>query len=82
MKRETAEDGSVLLLGIGLIGVLLVAISVVTDASMAFHQRTALQARADAAVLAGRQGIDLATYYLGGATTEYELNDMQTTGYA
>jgi Flp pilus assembly protein TadG len=73
MKRGSAEDGSVLVLGIGLIGVLLVAISVVTDASMAFHQRSVLQARADAAVLAGSQGIDLTTYYLRGATTATTL---------
>lgn len=49
------------------------AISVVTDASMAFHQRSVLQARADAAVLAGSQGIDLTTYYLRGATTATTL---------
>ena len=73
MKRGSAEDGSVLLLGIGLIGVLFVAISVVTDASMAVHQRSVLQARADAAVLAGSQGVDLTSYYLRGATTATTL---------
>ena len=68
MTARADDRGSVLVLGIGLIGVLLLAVSVVTDASMAFIQRSALQARADAAVLAGAQGIDLDAYYVHGAT--------------
>ena len=72
-ERSKSEDGSVLLLGIGLIGVLLLAVSVVTDASMAFLQRSTLQARADAAVLAGVQGIDLDAYYAYGATEATRL---------
>lgn len=67
------ERGSVLLLGIGLMGVILLGISVVTDASLAFLQRQALQARADAAVLAGVQAIDLDHYYSHGATEATRL---------
>jgi len=71
--RSRRDDGSVLLLGIGLIGALLLAMSVVTDASMAFLQRSTLQARADAAVLAGVQGIDLDAYYAYGASEATRL---------
>lgn len=63
------ERGSVLVLGLGFIAVILIAVSVATDAALAFVQRSALQARADAAVLAGVQAIDLDTYYLRGATS-------------
>lgn len=66
-SRLGDERGSVLLLGLGFIGVTLVALSVAVDASLAFVQRSVVQARADAAVLAGVQAIDLATYYAHGA---------------
>jgi hypothetical protein len=62
------DRGSVLLLGLGFMAVALLAISVATDAALAFVQRSALQARADAAVLAGVQAIDLDSYYRYGAT--------------
>jgi len=62
------ERGSVLLLGLGFMAVVLIAVSVATDAALAFVQRSTLQARADAAVLAGVQAIDLDAYYLHGAT--------------
>lgn len=68
-SRLGDERGSVLLLGLGFVGVTLVALSVAVDASLAFVQRSVVQARADAAVLAGVQAIDLATYYANGATS-------------
>ena len=71
--RVRDERGSVLLLGLGFMAVVLVAVSVVIDASLAFVQRSALQARADAAVLAGAQAIDLDAYYLHGATSATAL---------
>jgi hypothetical protein len=71
--RIQQEHGSVLLLGIGLMAVVLVAISVATDASMAFLQRQELQARADAAVLSGVQAIDRDHYYAHGATEHTRL---------
>lgn len=76
-NRISADRGSVLLLGIGLIGVILLAISVVTDASLAFNQRQALQTRADAAVLAGVQQIDIDHYYAHGATEHTRLIPAQ-----
>lgn len=69
-----SERGSVLVLGIGLIGVIVIALSVAVDASLAFIQRSTIQARADAAVLAGVQTIDLDTYYATGATPATRLS--------
>ena len=72
MRRES-EDGSILLLGLGFLGVCLLALAVVTDAASLFLQRMALQARADAAALTGAQGIDLDAYYARGARTATAL---------
>lgn len=69
-----SERGSVLLFGVGLIGVCLLAIAVVADVSAAFLQRRALTALADGAALAGAQAIDLDTYYAQGATVGTALN--------
>ena len=70
MRRGVIDDqrGSVLLLGLGFMGVVLIALSVAVDASLAFVQRSVVQARADAAVLAGVQAIDIDSYYAQGAT--------------
>ncbi len=71
MRTRVFQDdrGSVLLLGLGLMGVVLMALSVAVDASLAFVQRSIVQARADAAVLAGVQAIDVDSYYVHGATS-------------
>lgn len=68
MTHLHSDEGSVLLLGIGLAAVCLLALAVVTDAASVFLQRSELQARADAAVLSGAQGIDIPAYYEKGAT--------------
>lgn len=70
MRTGVVNDdrGSVLLLGLGFMGVVLMALSVAVDASLAFVQRSIVQARADAAVLAGVQAIDIDSYYAHGAT--------------
>lgn len=74
MSRSTASDrrredeGSILLLGLGFLGVCLLAIAVVTDAASLFLQQMELQSRADAAALAGAQGIDFDSYYARGAS--------------
>lgn len=68
------DRGSVLVLGIGLMGVIVLALSVAVDASLAFVQRSTIQARADAAVLAGVQTIDLDAYYATGATAATRLS--------
>ena len=62
------EAGNIMLLGIGFIMVILTAIAVTAEATSAYLQRADLQARADAAVLAGAQGIDFDAYYRYGAS--------------
>lgn len=72
--NSSEDSGSILLLGIGFIGVCLLALAVITDASSAFIQQRSLQAQADSLALAGVQGIDLAAYYSHGATESTRLN--------
>jgi hypothetical protein len=62
-----SESGSTLILGIGLVGVCLLAFMVVTDAGNAFVQHRQLFDLADAAALAGAQSIELSHYYANGA---------------
>jgi uncharacterized membrane protein len=71
---QSEETGSILLLGIGFIGVCLLALAVITDASSAFIQQRSLQAQADSLALAGVQGIDLVAYYNHGATESTQLD--------
>lgn len=72
MKRN--DEGSVLILGIGLLGVCLLALVVVADAGSAFLQRKNLYSVADAAALAGAQTIDLPNYYAHGASLATRLD--------
>ncbi|MEI6360735.1 MAG: pilus assembly protein TadG-related protein [Actinomycetes bacterium] len=74
MTRLTRDDeGSVLLLGIGLVVVCVLAVAALVDASSAFLQRQKLFAVADAAAVAGAQAIDLPAYYAHGATSATRL---------
>ena len=68
------DQGNIMLLGIGFIGICLLALAVITDASSAFIQQRELQAQADSIALAGAQGIDLAQYYETGATEATRLD--------
>jgi hypothetical protein len=74
VKRLRDERGSVLILGIGAVAVCLLALVVLVDASAAFLQRRTLVSLADAAALAGAQGIDLADYYANGASPATRLD--------
>lgn len=67
LRRRDPEAGSTLMLGIGLVGVCLLALAIATDAGNAFLQHRLLFAMADAAALAGAQSIDLQQYYANGA---------------
>lgn len=69
-----SERGNIMLLGIGFIGICLLALAVITDSSSAFIQQRELQAHADSIALAGAQGIDLAQYYQTGATESTRLD--------
>lgn len=71
------EQGSVMLLGIGMIGVCLLALAIITDSASAFVQQRELQSIADSIALAGAQGIDIEEYYRTGATQATRLNSVQ-----
>lgn len=68
------DDGSVLLLGVGLVAMCGLALTVLADVSSAFLQRQRLLAVADGAALAGAQAIDLSVYYEDGATASTRLD--------
>ena len=68
------DRGSVLILGVGAVAVCLLAAVVLIDASAAFLQRRTLVSLADAAALAGAQGIDLDAYYADGASAATRLD--------
>lgn len=71
--REALDEGSVLLLGVGLVAVCLLAVAALVDVSAAFVQRQQLFAVADSAAIAGAQAIDLPAYYANGATAATRL---------
>ena len=73
------DDGTVLILGIGLVGVCLLALAVVADTTSAFLQRRSLYSVADSAALAGSQAIDLAHYYASGASQGTRLDSSAVT---
>ncbi len=80
MNRASDDRGSVLILGVGLIAVVLLAVAVLADASVAFLQRQQLFALADAAALAGAQAIDLDAYYADGASAATRLDAVAVPG--
>ena len=71
-----------MLLGIGMIGVCLLALAVITDSASAFIQQRELQSMADSIALAGAQGIDIEQYYHSGATQSTRLNSAQVQDIA
>jgi hypothetical protein len=77
-----SDEGSILILGIGLVGICLLAIAVVTDTTSAFLQRRSLYSLADSAALAGAQAVDLASYYRNGAGETTRLNSGAVTSKA
>jgi uncharacterized membrane protein len=76
------EEGSIMLLGIGMIGVCLLALAVITDSASAFIQQRELQSIADSIALAGAQGIDIEQYYRSGAGQATRLNSAQVQDIA
>jgi threonine dehydrogenase-like Zn-dependent dehydrogenase len=74
MRRADRDEGSILVLGLGFIVICIVAVAIVVDASSMFLARRSLQARADAAALAGAQAVDLATYYADGPASRIALD--------
>jgi hypothetical protein len=67
------DEGSVLPLVIGAVVVVLLLVGVVTDSSVLWLQRRALQSTVDGAALAGAQAVDLGAMYAGGAHGDLAL---------
>ena len=78
-RSRRGDEGSVLLLGIGLVAVCALAVVALVDVSAAFLHRQHLLAVADAAALAGAQAIDLPAYYESGATQATRLSAPAVT---
>ncbi len=76
------DEGSIMLLGIGMIGVCLLALAIITDSANAFIQQRELQSIADSIALAGAQGMDIQEYYRMGATQSTMLNAAQVRDIA
>lgn len=66
MKRPRDDDGSVLLLILGLVALLVVLVTVVTDVTVLFLARKDLLAAADGSALAGAQQVDAERLYTRG----------------
>ncbi len=72
--RRSDDRGSALPLGIGLTIVCLLGAAGAIDAASVVLQRVRLESQADAAALAGAQGIDLDAYYARGASATTTLD--------
>jgi len=68
------DEGSVLVMGVGLVVMCLLAVTALVDVSAAFLQRQQVMAVADAAAIAGAQAIDLPAYYADGASAKTGLD--------
>lgn len=73
MRRMRGDDGSVLPLVIGFVVVVLLLVGVVTDTSVLWLRRRAVQSTVDGAALAGAQAVDLGAVYAGGAHGDLPL---------
>jgi Putative Flp pilus-assembly TadE/G-like len=75
--RRTADEGSVLVLGIGLVVVLLLTVGAGTDAARLFLARRSLSSVADGAALRGAHDLDQATLYRAGAAGVLPLSERR-----
>jgi uncharacterized membrane protein len=73
-QRSRGDEGSVLPLVIGVVVLVLMLVTVVTDVSVLWLQRRSLQSTVDGAALAGAQAVDLPTVYAGGARGDLTLD--------
>jgi uncharacterized membrane protein len=78
--RLGGDDGSVLPLVIGVVVVVVMLVTVVTDVSVLWLQRRSLQATVDGAALAGAQAVDLPTVYADGAAGDLRLDPRSARG--
>jgi hypothetical protein len=73
-RLEARDDGSMLILMIGLVVLCLLLVAVVTDASTLFLARMHLISAVDGAALAGAQAVDQRALYTGPATGQLPLD--------
>ncbi len=78
-RREREEEGSVLLLILGLVVLAALFVTVVMDVSALFLDRRDLIAAADGAALAGAQAVDKEAIYTGGLP-EYGALSLDQNG--
>ena len=74
-RRPHGDDGTVLVLVVGLTAVLLLLVGVVVDVSAAALARRSVSSAADGAAVSGAQGIDLAAYYADGLGAGVPLSE-------
>ncbi len=80
MRRPGGEQGSVLVLTLGLVAVLLVLVGVVVDVSAAALARRAVSSAADGAAVAAAQALSVEAYYQDGADEDIPLSDPLVEG--
>lgn len=74
-ERPTGDEGSVMVLVLGLLGVLVLLVGVVVDVSAAVLAKRAAASAADGAAVAGAQGIDYPTFYARGPEAGVPLSE-------
>jgi hypothetical protein len=75
MARVTRADrGSVLPLLVGLVALLMIAMSALVSLGQVVHERRGLYQIADEVVIAASRSIDLEAYYSGGAASSVPLS--------
>jgi uncharacterized membrane protein len=74
-RAARRDDGQLLLLVMIYVVVAAVLVLVAIDASAVFLEQRSLAAAADAAALAGAQGVDRGAYYAGGGEDTLSLSD-------
>lgn len=75
MRRPSGDDGSVLVLMIGLVAVLLLLVAVVVDVSAVVLARRSVASVADGAAVSAAQGIDYTVFYADGPAGGVPLSE-------
>lgn len=73
-RPESEDQGTVLVLTLGLVGVLLLLVAVVVDVSVVVLAKRAVASAADGAALAAAQSLDEQALYAGGLTEQAPLS--------
>lgn len=76
MTRPRGEDGTVLVLVLGLAALLLVLVGVVVDVSVTVLARRSVSSAADGAAVSAAQGLDYSAFYARGPDGEVPLSEQ------